>query len=110
MSQSKFAASTMQAMYDTQEKIYIMPFLLISGVEACDSACKLARKWGYKNKKIPHNQAKLVFAEENFWGRSLAAVSASTDPSSFENYGPYMPGFQCIPYNDLIALEVRTNS
>lgn len=48
----------------------------------------------------------MIFAEENFWGRSLAAVSASTDPSCFENYGPFVPGFQCIPYDDLNALEV----
>lgn len=48
----------------------------------------------------------MIFAVDNFWGRSLAAVSASTDPLSFENYGPFMPGFSCVPYNDLQALEV----
>ncbi|KAL1516771.1 hypothetical protein ABEB36_000629 [Hypothenemus hampei] len=77
-----------------------------TGVEADDTACKLARKWGYYKKKIPKNQAKIIFCSENFWGRSLAAVSASTDPTSFEGYGPFMPGFSCIPYNDLKALEV----
>ena len=51
-----------------------------SGVEACETAVKLARKWGYKVKKIPSNQAKVIFAKNNFWGRSLAAVSSSTDP------------------------------
>lgn len=76
------------------------------GVEADDSSCKLARKWGYRKKNIPKNQAKIIFASENFWGRSLAAISASTDPLSFEGYGPFMPGFTCIPYNDLPALEV----
>ncbi|ERL85471.1 ornithine aminotransferase, mitochondrial [Dendroctonus ponderosae] len=76
-----------------------------TGVEADDTACKLARKWGYKKKNIPKNQAKLIFCSENFWGRSLAAVSASTDPDSFEGYGPFMPGFSCVPYNDLKALE-----
>ncbi|GJQ86228.1 Oat [Trypoxylus dichotomus] len=76
-----------------------------TGVEADDTACKLSRKWGYRRKKIPKNQAKIVFCSENFWGRSLAAVSASTDPDAFEDYGPFMPGFTCIHYNDLIALE-----
>ncbi|XP_017780521.1 PREDICTED: ornithine aminotransferase, mitochondrial-like [Nicrophorus vespilloides] len=76
-----------------------------TGVEADDTACKLARKWGYQKKKIPKNQAKTIFCSENFWGRSLAAISASTDPLSFEGYGPFMPGFSCVPYNDLTALE-----
>lgn len=77
-----------------------------TGVEGGDTACKLARKWGYKKKGIPTNEARIIFASENFWGRSLAAISASTDPQSFENYGPFMPGFSCVPYNDLVALEV----
>ncbi|XP_050304222.1 ornithine aminotransferase, mitochondrial [Anthonomus grandis grandis] len=76
-----------------------------TGVEADDTACKIARKWGYRKKNIPKNQAKIIFCSDNFWGRSLAAVSASTDPSSFEGYGPFMPGFSCVPYNDLKALE-----
>lgn len=76
-----------------------------TGVEGGDTACKLARKWGYKKKGIPTNEARIIFASENFWGRSLAAISASTDPQSFENYGPFMPGFSCVPYNDLVALE-----
>lgn len=79
---------------------------LISGVEADDTACKIARKWGYRVKKIPKDEAKIIFCSDNFWGRSLAAVSASTDPTSFEGYGPFMPGFSCVPYNDLKALEV----
>ncbi|RZC32511.1 ornithine aminotransferase, mitochondrial, partial [Asbolus verrucosus] len=81
----------------------VMP--MNTGVEADDTACKIARKWGYRVKKIPKNEAKTVFAVDNFWGRSLAAVSASTDPLSFEDYGPFMPGFSCVPYNDLSALE-----
>lgn len=76
-------------------------------MEACETACKIARKWGYNVKEIPHNQAKIVFAEGNFWGRSLAAVSSSTDPTSFEGYEPLMPGFEVIPYDDLEALEVK---
>uniref|UniRef100_A0A023GK00 Ornithine aminotransferase n=1 Tax=Amblyomma triste TaxID=251400 RepID=A0A023GK00_AMBTT len=76
-----------------------------TGVEAAETACKLARRWGYDVKGIPANRAKIVFAENNFWGRSLAAVSASTDPSSYAGFGPFMPGFTIIPYDDLSALE-----
>ncbi|XP_017780513.1 PREDICTED: ornithine aminotransferase, mitochondrial-like [Nicrophorus vespilloides] len=76
-----------------------------TGVEANDTACKLARKWGYTKKRIPVNQAKIIFCKENFFGRSLAAISASTDPLSFEGFGPYMPGFHFVPYNDLPELE-----
>jgi len=76
-----------------------------TGVEACDTACKLARKWAYKIKKIPNNKAKIIFANDNFWGRSLAALSSSTDPLTYEGYGPYMPGFELVPYNDLAKLE-----
>ena len=76
-----------------------------TGVEGGETAVKLARRWGYNVKGIPENQAKIIFAEGNFWGRTLAAISASTDPSSFKGFGPYMPGFGLVPYNDLIALE-----
>ncbi|MBV9986385.1 MAG: ornithine--oxo-acid transaminase [Chitinophagaceae bacterium] len=76
-----------------------------TGVEAGETAIKLARRWGYKHKKIPENQAKIIFAEGNFWGRTLAAISASTDPSSYTGFGPFMPGFGMVPYNDLPALE-----
>lgn len=76
-----------------------------TGVEACESAVKLARKWAYEVKGIAANQAKILFANDNFWGRSIAAVSASTDPQSFTNFGPYVPGFEKIPYNDLESLE-----
>lgn len=76
-----------------------------SGVEAGETACKLARKWGYLKKRIPDNHAKIVFAEGNYWGRTISAISSSTDPTCRENYGPFMPGFLVIPYNDLQALE-----
>jgi len=76
-----------------------------TGVEGGETALKLARKWGYQVKGIPDNQAKIVFARNNFWGRTLAAISASTDPSSYSGFGPYMPGYELIPYNDLTALE-----
>lgn len=81
-----------------------------TGVEGGESACKLARKWGYTVKGIPENKAKIVFAENNFWGRTLAACSSSTDPDCYEGFGPFMPGFEIVPYNDLAALEVRNLS
>jgi ornithine--oxo-acid transaminase len=76
-----------------------------TGVEAGETAIKLARKWGYTNKGIPENEAKIIFVAGNFWGRTLAAISSSTDPSSFSGFGPFMPGYVIIPYNDLEALE-----
>jgi len=76
-----------------------------TGVEGGETAIKLARRWGYHVKGIAENQAKIIFAEGNFWGRTLAAISSSTDPSSFKGFGPYMPGFGLVPYNDLVALE-----
>lgn len=76
-----------------------------TGVEGGETAVKLARRWGYAKKGIAENQAKIIFAEGNFWGRTLAAISSSTDPSSYRAFGPYMPGFELVPYNDLVALE-----
>lgn len=76
-----------------------------TGVEGGETAIKLARKWGYKVKGIPENQAQIVFANGNFWGRTLAAISSSNDPSSYEGFGPYMPGYILVDYNDLEALE-----
>jgi ornithine--oxo-acid transaminase len=76
-----------------------------TGVEGGETAIKLARRWGYKIKGIPANEARIVFVEGNFWGRTMAAISSSTDPSSFEGFGPFMPGFDVVPYNNLSALE-----
>ncbi|MEL6193566.1 MAG: ornithine--oxo-acid transaminase [Bacteroidota bacterium] len=76
-----------------------------TGVEGGETALKLCRKWGYSVKGIPENEAKIIFVEGNFWGRTLAAISSSTDPSSYKGFGPYMPGYELIPYNDLPALE-----
>jgi ornithine--oxo-acid transaminase len=76
-----------------------------TGVEGGETAIKLAKKWGYEKKGIPENQAVIVFVENNFWGRTQAAISSSTDPSSYKGFGPYMPGYQIVPYNDLPALE-----
>jgi ornithine--oxo-acid transaminase len=76
-----------------------------TGVEGGETAIKLARRWAYTKKGIEENKAKVIFAEGNFWGRTLAAISSSTDPSSYEQFGPFMPGFELVPYNDTEALE-----
>lgn len=76
-----------------------------SGVEAVETALKLARRWGYDRKGIPADQAKIITVEGNFHGRTLNVVSFSTDPSSRAGFGPFMPGYVVIPYNDLPALE-----
>ena len=76
-----------------------------TGVEGGETALKLARRWGYLHKGIPDGQARVVFVSGNFWGRTLAAISSSTDPDCHDGFGPYMPGFDIIPYNDLAAIE-----
>lgn len=76
-----------------------------TGVEADETALKLARKWAYLVKGIPDGRAKIIFAEGNFHGRTLAIISASTDPDARNGYGPYMPGYEIIPYNNIPALE-----
>ena len=76
-----------------------------TGVEGGETALKLCRKWAYKVKGIERDKAKILFAEGNFWGRTLAACSSSTDPDCFEDFGPFMPGFEVIPYNDLDSLK-----
>lgn len=78
-----------------------------TGVEGGETANKIARKWGYLKKGIKKDQARIVFASGNFWGRTLAAISTSDDPLSYEGFGPYMPGYDIIPYNNLEALEQK---
>jgi ornithine--oxo-acid transaminase len=76
-----------------------------TGVEAVETALKLSRKWGYQVKGIAENQATIVVCEGNFHGRTTGVISFSNDPSATKNFGPYMPGYQAIPYNDISALE-----
>lgn len=76
-----------------------------TGVEGGETAVKLCRRWGYDVKGIPSDKARVVFVEGNFWGRTMAAISSSTDPSSYDRFGPKMPGYDIVPYNDLAALE-----
>lgn len=84
---------------------YDKVLMMNSGVEGGETALKLTRKWAYKVKGIEPGKAKTVYAAGNFWGRTLAAISSSTDPSSTNDYGPFLPGYEIIPYNDLQALE-----
>ena len=81
-----------------------------TGVEGVETGIKLCRKWGYKKKGIAENQAKIIVCENNFHGRTLGVISASTDPDARNDFGPYLPGFVTIPYNDLGALEAMLKS
>jgi ornithine--oxo-acid transaminase len=76
-----------------------------TGVEGGETAVKLARKWGYTVKGIPSNQAKVIFASGNFWGRTIAAISTSQDEDSYTDFGPFVPGFEIVEYNNIPALE-----
>lgn len=76
-----------------------------TGVEAVETAIKLSRKWGYEVKGVKKNKAKIVVCASNFHGRTLGVISYSTDPTATNNFGPFVPGFKVIPYNDLAALE-----
>ena len=76
-----------------------------SGAEADETALKLARRWGYDKKGVAENQAKIIVCEGNFHGRTISIISMSTDPDSYKGFGPYTPGFEVVPYNNLSALE-----
>jgi len=76
-----------------------------TGVEAVETGIKLCRKWAYAVKGIEENMAKIIFVSGNFHGRTLGAISASVDPDSTSGFGPYIPGYQIIPYNDIARLE-----
>ena len=78
-----------------------------TGAEAVETAIKLARRWAYVKKGIEENKAKILVCAENFHGRTSTIVSFSTDPSSFNQFGPFMPGFEVIPYNNVHALEEK---
>ncbi|MBX2931742.1 MAG: ornithine--oxo-acid transaminase [Chitinophagaceae bacterium] len=113
--QSKKLTLTSRAFYNNQLGVYekyiteyfgydkVLP--MNTGVEGGETAIKLARRWAYTKKGIEENKAVIIFAENNFWGRTMAAISASTDPSSYKGFGPFMPGFITVPYNNTEALE-----
>ncbi len=76
-----------------------------TGVEAVETALKVCRKWAYEKKKVAYNEAKIIFVSGNFHGRTMAIISGSVDPVSTKGFGPYMPGYIIIPYNDVNALK-----
>jgi ornithine--oxo-acid transaminase len=84
---------------------YDKALFMNSGAEAVETAIKLARRWGYVKKQVPAESAGIVVAENNFHGRTTAIISFSTNPETRDGFGPYMPGFTTIPYNDLNELE-----
>lgn len=95
--------------YITQYFGYDKVLPMNTGVEAVETGLKLCRKWAYEVKGIPVNEAKIIVCAGNFHGRTMAAISASTDPDSNRNFGPYLPGFVIIPYNNIAALEEALN-
>ncbi|HPY82264.1 MAG: ornithine--oxo-acid transaminase [Bacteroidales bacterium] len=76
-----------------------------TGAEADETALKLCRKWAYEKKGIADNKAKIIVCDGNFHGRTITIISMSTDPDSYKGFGPYTPGFEVVPYNDIPALE-----
>ena len=93
------------AKYMTEYFGYDKVLLMNSGAEANETALKLARKWGYEVKGIPDGQAVMVAVQNNFHGRTTGIISASTDPAATKHFGPFLPGYEIIPYNDLAAVE-----
>ena len=77
----------------------------VAGVESWELTFKLCRRWGYEVKKIPMNKCIIVGAKGNFHGRSVSAVSMSDDPDARKNFGPFVPGIELVPYNDIEALK-----
>lgn len=113
--QSQLLTLTSRAFYNNQlgpYEEYITSYFgydrvlpMNTGVEGGETAVKLCRRWGYTIKGIPENKAKIIFASGNFWGRTLGAISSSTDESSRNKFGPFMPGYVIVPYNNLEELE-----
>ena len=76
-----------------------------TGVEAGETAIKIARKWGYNYKNVPENKAEIIFPTNNFWGRTITACSTSTNISCYNQFGPFTDGFDIVPYNNIEKLE-----
>ncbi|MBS1688397.1 MAG: ornithine--oxo-acid transaminase [Bacteroidetes bacterium] len=94
------------AEYITQYFGYDKVLPMNTGVEAVETALKLARRWGYEVKEIPADKAKIIVCENNFHGRTINVISFSTDPDSRKDFGPFVPGYEIIPYNDIKALKI----
>lgn len=98
----KYMAAFLMAATAITEMDKVVP--KVAGVEAPELMAKLSRRWGYRVKGIPANEAIIVVAADNFHGRSLFAVSASTDPMAKDDFGPFLPGIEVVPFNDIHAL------
>jgi len=94
------------AEYITQYFGYDKVLPMNTGVEAVETALKLARRWGYEVKEIPGDKAKIIVCENNFHGRTINVISFSTDSDSRKDFGPFVPGYEVIPYNDINALKI----
>ncbi len=113
--QAKKLALTSRAFYNNclgEFEEYVAKFFgydkvlfMNTGAEGVETALKLCRKWAYEKKGIPENKAKIIACENNFHGRTITIISISTDPDSYKGYGPFTPGFEIIPYNDIEALK-----
>lgn len=106
--------TTMALVHDQQEAFvkkmsamfsYECVIPMSTGTEAVETAIKFCRRWAYQKKGIPENEAKVVLAEGNYWGHSLAALSCSDDPVLNRQFGPLSPGFSLVPYGNIEALE-----
>ncbi len=86
-------------------KPFDMALPMNTGAEAVETGIKMARKWGYEIKGVEKDKAEIIVCENNFHGRTTSIVGFSTDPTAFEGFGPFTPGFKVIPYNDVSALE-----
>lgn len=93
------------AQFITQYFGYDKVLPMNTGVEAVETGIKLCRKWAYEIKNIPANKATIIVCEGNFHGRTTGVISFSSDPASTQNFGPFLPGFEVIPYNDIPALK-----
>jgi ornithine--oxo-acid transaminase len=89
---------------------YEMSLPMNSGAEAVETALKLARKWAYQEKKVPRHKAEIIVAADNFHGRTISIVTASTEPLYRDDFGPFTPGFVIVPYNNASAIENVINS
>jgi ornithine--oxo-acid transaminase len=117
--QAKKLALTSRAFYNNclgEFEEYVSKFFgydkvlfMNTGTEAVETALKLCRRWAYEKKGIPENKAKIIACENNFHGRTITIISMSTDPDTHDGYGPYTPGFEIIPYNNVEALKKELN-